>query len=43
MSAQNKDLRTLIESMIEEFDTARRSYEASEERVINLEKMVATL
>ena len=31
MSAQNKDLRALIGSMIEELGMARRSYEASEE------------
>ena len=43
MSAQNKDLRALIESMTEELGTARRPYEASEERVIDLEKTVATL
>ena len=43
MSAQNKDLQALIRSMTEELGTARRSYEASEEWVIDLEKMVATL
>ena len=43
MSAQNKDLRVLIGTMTEELGTARRSFEASKERVTNLEKTMATL
>ena len=42
MSTQNKDLRALIGIMTEELSTAHRSYEASEERVADLEKMVDT-
>ena len=43
MSAQNKDLRTLIGSMTEELGMAHRSYEVTEERAIELEKTVASL
>ena len=43
MSAQNKDLQALIGSMTKDLGTAHRSYEASEERVSDLEKTVATL
>ena len=43
MSAQNKDLQALTGIMTEELDMARRSYEASEERMTDLEKTVATL
>ena len=43
MSTQNKDLRVLISSMIEELGMAHRSYEAIEEWVVELEKTVASL
>ena len=43
MSAQNKDLQALIGSMIEKPGMARRSYEVTEERAVELEKTVASL
>ena len=43
LSAQNKDLQATIGSITEEVDMAHRSFEASEERAIDLEKTMAVL
>ena len=43
LSAQNKDFRATIGSITEEISMAHRSFEASKERAIDLEKIVAAL